>query len=189
MGVPLNHPIEGAVNWAGSIGANWTTLQSQYVARDASSTTEVTVTGTTSETLLMTATVPANSLAAGVVMPVWAGGSVFIPASTTPTITWRLRWGGLTGVVLVSIPFQPASSGTMLSLGWTADIRVFTASSGTSGTVDTEGWLMPGSQILTVLTTSLTTIDTTTSKTLAWTIQTTDTNDEITQDQLVTNLG
>jgi len=189
MGVSLNHPIEGAVNWAGSIGANWTALQNQYVARDASPTSQVTVTGTTSETLLMTGSVPANSLAAGSVMPIYAGGFFSVPANTTPTITWRIRWGGISGIVLMTVNFNVASSGSVQNFDWWADVRYFCASAGSSGTVDGEGYMMLNTNLITLLASGLSTIDTTTTKTLAWTIQTTDVNDSITQDLLVVNLG
>lgn len=190
MGIPLNHPIEGSVGWAGSVGANWTTLQNQYVANEKSDTTRVTVSSTTSETVLMAnTTIPANALAPGVVMPIWASGFLTIPANAAPTITFRLRWGGLSGVLLATSTFTPATSTSAQTLDWLSDFRYFDVTAGASGTVDGEGWFMLGILLSTALAAGLSTIDTTTAKLLVWTAQTTVATVSISQDQMVTNLG
>ncbi|HZV00113.1 MAG TPA: hypothetical protein VFF73_25575 [Planctomycetota bacterium] len=190
MGIALNHPAEGTVNWAGTVGANFTTLQNQYVARIKGDTTSASVSGTTSETLLMAnTTVKANTFAAGSVIPVWACGFIQVPANAAPTITWRLRWGGLSGVQLANVTFRPNTSTSAQVFIWTADVRLFCATAGSSGTVDSEGWLMPGSLVQTLLSTGLSTIDTTADKVLCWTGQTTVSTVTITQDNMATNLG
>lgn len=172
MGISLNHPGDQSLDWASATDSNWSTLESSFVARQNSDTSTVTVTGTTSETALMAnASVPANGLAAGGVLAVFAGGSITIPANTAATFTWRLRWGGLSGVLLTSYTSTFSSSGSSRTLGWVADHRIFCVSAGSSGTCDVEGWHHITGAINTTYTTSLATIDTTAAKTVLWTVQ------------------
>src|SRR5947209_8457491 len=79
MGISLNHPAQGLVGWSSSVDTNWTTLETSYLARQQSDTSVVAVTGTTAETVLMAnTTLPANALAVGTVVPVWAAGLISV---------------------------------------------------------------------------------------------------------------
>jgi hypothetical protein len=80
MGIALNRSANQSVNWWGAVDANWSTIESSYYGRLKSDTSVVTVTGTTSETVLMNnTTVPANTLSPGVVLSVWAAGTIGSP--------------------------------------------------------------------------------------------------------------
>jgi hypothetical protein len=167
MGVSLNRPAEGTVGWFSSVDGNWKTLENQYVARQASSTSIVTVSGTTAETDLITTTIPANALGAGTTLRVYAAGSMSLPASSSPTVTFNLRWGGLTGTLLATIGWS-FSTGGATTTGWVLDFKIVGTATGTSGTCETDGWstTLDSFQSLT----GAQTLDTTTSKVLVWTV-------------------
>jgi hypothetical protein len=172
MGIALNRIPEGATNWLALVEENWDTLEDDYLARQGSDTSVVTVTGTTAETALMAnTTVPANGLQAGRILHPWAAGSVTIPASSTPSVTWRLRWGGISGTVLASWTWNFGSSGSPYTVGWIIEKMIACVSAGASGSVDVEGWISVGNGFQAGLTTAHTTIDTTAAKTLLWTVQ------------------
>ncbi len=137
MGIALNHPSLRSVGWYPPVDANWTTLESFYVARQKSDTSVVTVSGTTAETALMSsATIPANTFQPGVVLDPWAFGNVTIPASSTPSVTFRLRWGGLAGTLLATYTWNFASQASAYQQGWNADSRLVCVTSGVTGTMD-----------------------------------------------------
>src|SRR5487761_2342203 len=172
MGIPLTHSPEGKVGWFGDVDGNWTTLETQDVARQKSDTGIVTVTGVTAETALMAnTTIPANALAAGAGLSLWAAGSVTVAANTTPSFTFRLRWGGISGTVLSTWTWGPyGTSGTAYSFGWIFDHRLVCISAGASGSGELDGW-MAANGCDAGLTTGHGTIDTTTSKNLLLTVQ------------------
>lgn len=199
MGVDLNRPAEGTVGWHSSIDSNWSTLESQYVARQESDTSIVTVTGTSSETVLIANAIPANALAAGVVLAVYCAGTITVPASTTETPTWRLRWGGISGPVLwTSAGFTyTVGAGGSGSTGWGHDVRIVCVSAGASGSVETQGFSFTGGGTIASgagatwvpANTAAVTVDTTTAKDLVLTIQVVASGCSTSQRVMVTNRG
>jgi hypothetical protein len=189
MGISLNQITEGAVAWHGTVDANWTTLESQFVAQQKAESTVVTVSGTTSETVLMSTTsIPANALAVGTVIPNWAGGSVTIPASTTPNVTWRLRWGGISGTVLSAFTWTFTSSGSEYTLPWFWDFRIVGVSTGASGSARVDGWLGLWTNF-TSWNEGTITLDTTTAKDLVWTVQPSLSSVSVSQRSMTTDRG
>lgn len=184
MGLSLNHVAEGAVGWFGSVDSNWDTLESSYVARLQSDASVVTVTSTTSETLLMdNTTVPANALGVGTVIRCFAAGTVD-PAGVSGTVTFRLRWGGISGTVLTTAAFSVSGSTVR---GWVADARIFGKTTGSSGTLELErSFFIAGANTRGIV---ASTIDTTADKDLVWTIEPGSTSHVITQRLMVTELG
>jgi hypothetical protein len=200
MGVSLNHPADGTVGWYSAVDGNWSTIEGQYVARQEGDTSVVTVSGTTNETVLMTnTTVPANALAAGVVLPVFACGSITIPAGTMGlSPTWRLRWGGISGSILLAwAPFVYTNTGgASINFGWTLVNRIIGVSAGSTGSAETGGWassvLSPASGAgasFVAYQSATTTIDTTTSQNLVWTIQSSVAGVSTSQRLMLTNRG
>jgi hypothetical protein len=194
MGITLNQVTEGAVAWFPTVDGNWTTLEQKYVAQEAASGSPVTVANTTSETVLMNnTTIPANALGVGTVIPNWTAGTITIPASTTPSVTWNLRWGGLTGTILASFTWNFGSSGSAYTQNWQWDFRVIGISTGSSGSAQINGWIVM-SQIGAVSLaepwdTGVVTLDTTTSKALVWTVQSTVAAVSTTQRLMYTDIG
>jgi len=190
MGIALNQINEGAVAWFPTIDGNWTTLEKSYVAQENADGTVVTVTSTTSETVLITSTtIPANSLAVGAVIANWAGGSIFIPASTTPTAEFRLRWGGLTGVILADFVWS-FGSGAATTYPWLWEFRILGLTTGASGTCQVEGWIgLSTNSSFTAWDQGVATIDTTTAKNLVWTVQPSLSTVSTTQRSMVVDIG
>ena len=189
MGIPLIRSALGQTTWFNDMDGNLATLEESFVARQNSDTSSVTVTGTTAETALMASTtIPANALAVGTVLRPWAAGSLTVAASTTPTITFRLRWGGLGGVELWTVSWSMGSSGSPYTNSWVKDLSVVCASVGGSGSVETDGWTGNGSGFF-VSAPALATIDTTTSKVLLWTVQLSLSSASVTQRMMVVNKG
>jgi hypothetical protein len=189
MGIPLIHTARGNVGWFSDVDGNWSTLEGQYVAREKSDTSIVTVTGTTSETTLMAnTTIPANALAVGTVLTTWMAGSITIPATSTPSITFRLRWGGITGVLLSTWTWSFGSNPTAYSLGWVGDFRFISITTGASGSLEGDGW-MAADTAFAGLSSSTATVDTTTSKVLLFTAQPSLSTVSVSQRLMVTNLG
>lgn len=84
-----------------------------------------TVTGVTTEQILAAGiTVPAGGLAAGQVYRFIAVGTITTTADTQ-TIDLRLRWGGLTGTVIMDFGTQnPDSSGVVNGVIWSAAFEI-----------------------------------------------------------------
>lgn len=189
MGIALNHPPIGSVGWAALVDANWATLEDQYVARQAGDTSVVTVTGTTAETALMAnTTIPADGLGVGTVLDVLAAGNWTIPANSSPTITWRLRWGGTLGVVLATWTWLPTTGGSSVSGGWITNHNLVGVSAGLFGSVEVHGWFANAS-FATGFGTSAIGIATTSPVTLLWTVQSTLSTVSISQRLMVVNRG
>lgn len=190
MGLDLNRPVEGNTAWFTDIDDNWATLEDEFVARLKSDTSPVTVTGTTAETALMAnTTVPADSLDVGTVLDVWAAGYVTIAAMTTPTISWRLRWGGLAGTFIVGFNWNFGSQGSAYTLGWITNYRLAGVSTGASGSLEPTGWMGLGGSSLVASHTAAVTIDTTADKNLLWTAQSSLTSSTVVQRLMVTKRG
>jgi len=172
MGVSLAHPAQGATDWFNDVDGNWSTLEDEFVARLSSDASEVSFTGTTAETALMAnATIPANALGVGTVLVPWAAGYLTIPANSTPSVTFRLRWGGITGTVLVSFTWNFASNPSAYDMPWVHDYRIVGVSTGATGSCSVQGWAGMWTSYNVSYITANTTIDTTGAVTLLWTAQ------------------
>lgn len=91
------------------------------------------VANTTSETIIFPdVTVPANFMQDGRILHIQAQGQ----HSTTgaPTLTFRLRWGGVAGTVLAVSPTITCGSGVTANC-WEIDLLVQCRSNGASGTL------------------------------------------------------
>lgn len=88
-----------------------------------------TVTGVTTETVLASGyTVPANSLAAGQAYRFVAWGTLTTTA-TTQTVDVKLRYGGLTGTVLLDFGAQnPSSGSTITGARWRVEVDLIATS-------------------------------------------------------------
>ncbi|HZV00114.1 MAG TPA: hypothetical protein VFF73_25580 [Planctomycetota bacterium] len=189
MGIALNTINEGDVGWFTKLDGDWTTLESQYVAQENADGNVVTVTSTTSETVLISSTtIPANALAVGTVISTFAGGSVFIANMTTPSVTFTLRWGGLTGTVLATFTWN-FSSGAATTFPWWWDFKIGGFSTGVSGGAVIGGWIGLGSNSFTSWDTGFVTLDTTTSKNLVWTVTPSLASVSTTQRSMTVDLG
>jgi hypothetical protein len=94
-------------------------------------TSTVTVTNTVTETVLHSFTVPGNDATGGSVYEIYAWGNADWPVTTVPTITLRLRVGGVAGDLLASVVITcPSTAGT--TAGWRADGKVLLTSIGAS---------------------------------------------------------
>lgn len=192
MGIPLSHPTLGSTSWFSAMDGNLDTLEEEFFARLNSDTSNVTVTGTTAETALQAnATVPANSLQAGSVLHLYAYGTVTIPASSTPSATWRLRWGGPSGTLLTpGFVWNFASDPSSYTLPWSAEYRLIPVSVGASGVFEVVGCMTMGTSFVTGTTTSTTgSIDTTAAAVLGWTVQPSATGVSVTQRVTVLQRG
>lgn len=189
MGISLTRSALGQSSWFNDMDGNLSTLEQSFVARQNSDTSSVTVSGTTAETALISSTtIPANALAVGTVLRPWAAGSIAVAASTSPTVTFRLRWGGLSGVELWVVTWTMGSSGSPYTNSWVKDLAVVCASTGGSGSVETDGWTGMGGSYY-VSAPALSTVDTTANKVLLWTVQLSLTSASVTQRVMVVNRG
>ncbi|HZV00115.1 MAG TPA: hypothetical protein VFF73_25585 [Planctomycetota bacterium] len=170
MGVSLNHPTLGQVGWAGSVDSNWTTIEGQFVARKAASTTTVTVSSTTSETaLISTASIPANTLVAGFTIRIYAAGSISIPSSMVGVpVTYNLRWGGLGGTLLQSAAWSYTGTGAAYTVAWSTNFVILCTNNGATGHVESDGWFATNTALQVI--TGAQQIDTTGTNTLLWTV-------------------
>ncbi|MFJ8538188.1 glycoside hydrolase family 55 protein [Streptomyces sp. NPDC093591] len=125
-------PATGAVTYGGTSRAivkNSSGLNGTIPVGALGLTTTVTVTNTVAETVLHTLTVPGSDASAGSVYEICAWGNADWPVTTVPTITLRLRVGGLAGDVLATVVITcPSTAGT--AAGWRADGKVLLTSVG-----------------------------------------------------------
>jgi len=187
MGTPLNHIGEGAVAWFSTIDANWSEIELDYLSRLKSDTSAVTVSNTTTEKVLMAnTTIPANAINANVLFPVYAAGSISVAANTTPAMEFRLRYGGITGVVLADITWTMRSSTTAYTTGFVFDFRLTGLSAGSSGSIQADGFQSVDSAFFSV-DSVISTINTTQASTLVWTVQPSLVSASATQTLMITN--
>lgn len=108
----------------------------------ASPTAGTAIASSTTETILIpNTTIPANYLSEGRALRIRASGAYGTTA--TPTLTFALRWGGVSGTVIAKSGAAVTTSGTgggaSMTALWTAEIIIQTRSSGSSGTLFTNG--------------------------------------------------
>lgn len=94
------------------------------------------IANTTSETSLWDITVFAKYMNGNRVMQLWAMGKY--STTGTPTITFRLRWGGSAGVLLAASAACTTPSGVTNAM-WKIEINITTRLNGTSGTMMANG--------------------------------------------------
>lgn len=116
--------------WSEAVG--WATASGTAIA-----------TSTTETILFPNITIPANFLQDGRTVRVTAYGAYGTTA--TPTLQFRIRWGGVSGTVLAATGALTTTSGTgggaSMTAGWALDAIIQTRSNGSSGTVMTNGML------------------------------------------------
>lgn len=94
-------------------------------------TSTTTVTNTTTETVLHTLTIPANDAIVGGAYILRTFGQATWPITTVPTITLRLRIGGLAGTAVATVVITcPSTAGS--AKGWTADADITLTAIGAS---------------------------------------------------------
>jgi hypothetical protein len=91
------------------------------------------VANTTTETILFpNITIPANYLQDGRVLRLTAFGK--LSTTATPTITFAVRWGGVSGTVLATTEAITTGSG-VTNVNWSTECLIVTRSSGATGTL------------------------------------------------------
>jgi hypothetical protein len=116
--------------------ANWTCVQvvsadilAQFKQASAATTTPVTVGAVTTETVIASYTPIGIDIEAGATFDAIAFGSyqrLGTALTSTPTLTWRLRWGGLTGTIvtaLVTGTNGPTAAFTTVAAGSSFDVN------------------------------------------------------------------
>jgi hypothetical protein len=133
-------PVSGDRCWRTDLNTEQTYNGSLGVWRSTSFATSfgsvggtVTVSNTATETALSGLSVPANS-PAGATFRVTGYGNIIQAASTTPTVTFRLRVGGVGGTILGSGAFTAISNATPTLRAWRAVGHVTILTTGASGT-------------------------------------------------------
>ena len=154
----------GIVNKNGVV-ANLTLPQNATV-------TPVTVANTTTETVVATLTVPANTVAANSGFTGFTTGFLSTPATGTPAVTARLRIGGLSGAIIATASLTLTNSQT--NVGFFLDYFAGVVTSGVSGTwtgaiVDVD--VLAGPNVNVSVATSPVTQDTTITNALVLTMQ------------------
>lgn len=191
MGLPLIHPARGEAAWFDSMNSNWTTLENSFVARKSSDTSNVTVSSTTAETALMANTsIEGAKLTVGAVINSLSSGTLSVAAFTNPTFTWRLRWGGIGGAVLYTWNWSVDNSGGAgtATSAWIFHQMLILSSLGVSGSAAQESW-SSRAQFITQGTGAPVTFDSSSTKTLLWTVQPSLSSASVTQRQMVTTIG
>lgn len=95
------------------------------------------VANTTSETIIFpNVTIPANYMQDGRVLRLRIFGQYSNTA--TPTLTYRLRWGGVAGTVLAATAAVTTPSGVTAAT-WNLDIMIQTRSNGSAGSIMANG--------------------------------------------------
>lgn len=116
----------GATGATGSTGAQGTTGL-------ASISAQVSVTDSTTETTIITYTIPAGGLSAGTTYRITAYGTCDAPSDASPTATtFRVK---IAGTALVSPTVTPPALTVVANAGWNLDALVTCRSNGATGTV------------------------------------------------------
>lgn len=148
---PPASPNSGSVIYGGTsrtVIKNSSGLNGTVPIAGLGTTSTTTVTNSTTETVLHTFAIAGNDPSAGSVYEISAWGNADWPVTTVPTLTLRLRVGGLAGDVLGTVVITcPATAGT--TAGWRADAKVLLTSIGASA--NWRGNLMVANSIATAL--------------------------------------
>lgn len=100
------------------------------------------IASTASETILIpNTTIPANFLQDGRALRITATGAY--GTTSTPTLIFRIRWGGVSGTVLATSSTATTTSGTgggaSMTALWTFEAFIQTRANGSSGSLFTNG--------------------------------------------------
>lgn len=100
------------------------------------------IANSTTETILVpNVTIPANYLQDGRVLRIKAFGAY--GTTSTPTLTFAVRWGGVAGTVIsksgAAVTTSGTGSGASMTALWSAEILVQVRSNGATGTLFTNG--------------------------------------------------
>lgn len=91
------------------------------------------IANTTTETIIFpNVTIPANYLEDGRVLRVHAAGK--LSTTGTPTITFALRWGGVSGTILATTEAITMGSG-VTNVNWELDLTIQVRTNGATGTL------------------------------------------------------
>lgn len=91
------------------------------------------VANTTTETIIFpNVTIPANYMADGRVLRLRAFGK--LSTTATPTMTWALRWGGVSGTLLATSEAITMGSG-VTNVNWSLEALIQTRANGSSGSL------------------------------------------------------
>ena len=98
------------------------------------------VANTTTETIIFpNVTIPANYMSDGRLLRITASGK--LSTTATPTITFALRWGGVSGTLLATTEAITNGSG-VTNVNWSLNCRVQTRVNGSSGSLLVMGDVM-----------------------------------------------
>jgi hypothetical protein len=103
--------IRPVVDGSPSSTQNIVNLSDVAVRMMGASATQVSLTGTTAETVMATVTIPANALGPNGMIRVQAFFSGMTSSANTKTIRYRLN--GLSGTSMVSLPFSTVTTGNL----------------------------------------------------------------------------
>ena len=107
----------------------------------------VAVNTSTTETIVMpNVTIPANFMQDGRVLRVTVMGRWSSLTATTPTVTWRIRWGGVAGTLLVTSGAITTTATATTSGPFKMEVLIQTRTNGSSGTLFGFGeiWMQNG---------------------------------------------
>lgn len=91
------------------------------------------VANTTTETIIFpNVTIPAGYMADGRILRLRAFGK--LSTTATPTMTWALRWGGVSGTLLATSEAITMGSG-VTTLNWSLEVLIQTRANGSSGSL------------------------------------------------------
>src|SRR5512147_2991091 len=91
------------------------------------------VANTTTEAIIFpNITIPANYMADGRVLRLRAFGK--LSTTATPTMTWAIRWGGVSGTILATSEAITMGSG-VTNVNWDLDAIIQTRANGSSGSL------------------------------------------------------
>lgn len=100
------------------------------------------IANSTTETIIMpNVTIPGNYLADGRVLRLWSAGR--FSTTSTPTLRFRLRWGGVSGTVLWDSGTITSASAVTAAL-WETAIMIQTRANGASGSLFAMGRALMG---------------------------------------------
>jgi hypothetical protein len=115
----------------GLVGLNSRQYWEELIAWATSDGTAVA--DTTTETIVFpNVTLPANYMQDGRALRLRSFGK--LSTTGTPTMTWAVRWGGVSGTLLATTEAVTMGSG-MANVNWSLDIEIQTRSNGATGTL------------------------------------------------------